>query len=200
MTRRERDFIALYNALWYQDFPVIPGHEDLGKRAVWTTHIASTVKKCSDLMGLFTCFESGGRTDAVIQNANREAWAKVEWEWFQPKHEKVNEIHKLADAYGQANAFIFIGYSKTEHHADNLAKIKETWGSLDKPLIVILVTYSYQGRRRQFNSVQSHYIKNGRHKQTRKQPALPWQVEGTKWAAQAGLVSVIDRQGDGGEV
>lgn len=196
MKRRERDFIALFNALWYQDFPVIPGHEDLGRRAVWTTHIASTVKKCSDLMGLFTCFESGGRTDAVVQNANREAWAKVEWEWLQPRHEKVNEIQKLAEASEQADAFIFIGYSRAEHHAENLAKIKETWGNLDKPLITILVTFSYKGSRRQFDLVQSHYIKNGRHRQTRKQPALPWQVEGTKWAAQAGVTPAAGMQGD----
>lgn len=183
MKRRERDFMALFNALWYQDFPVIPGHEDLGKRAVWTTHIASVVKKCSDLMGLFTCFESGGRTDAVIQNVRREAWAKVEWEWYQPKNTKVNEITKLAEAYEQAEAFIFIGYSRSEHHAENLAKITKTWGNFDKPLIAILVTFSYEAGRRHFDLVQSHYVKNGRHKQVRKQPALPWNVDGTKWTA-----------------
>ncbi|MYM30639.1 hypothetical protein GTP58_20100 [Duganella sp. CY15W] len=192
MKRRERDFIALFNALWYQDFPVIPGHEDLGRRAVWTTHIASTVKKCSDLMGLFTCFESGGRTDAVVQNANRETWAKVEWEWYQPKNEKVNEIHKLAAAYEQADAFIFIGYSRPEHHAENLAKIKQTWGNLDRPLIVILVTFSFHGKQRRFELVQTHYIKNGSHKQVRKQPALPWHVEGTKWAALSNAGATLD--------
>lgn len=196
MTRRERDFIALFNAIWYQDFPVIPGHEDLGKRAVWTTHIASVVKKCSDLMGLFTCFESGGRTDAVIQNANREAWAKVEWEWYQPRSEKVNEIHNLAEAYHQADAFIFIGYSRAEHHAENLSTITETWGKLDKPLIVILVTFSFHGKRRHFDQLQTHYIRNGVRRQVRKQPALPWDVEGTKWAALSKAVVVTDTLDD----
>ncbi|MEM8511659.1 hypothetical protein RCH14_000950 [Massilia sp. MP_M2] len=199
MKRRERDFIALFNALWYQDFPVIPGHEDLGKRAVWTTHIASTVKQCSDLMGLFTCFESGGRTDAVIQNSNRQAWAKVEWEWYQPKQDRVNEIHKLASAHHEADAFIFIGYSSAEHHEENLAKITQTWGALNKPLIAILVTYSFHSRRRHFDHVQSHYIKNGRHVKVRRQPALPWHVKGTKWAALSGSAAVIDAPEDDGE-
>lgn len=123
MKKRERDFVALFNALWYRDFPIIPGHEELSRRAVWTTHIASTVKQSADLMGLFTCFESGGRTDAVIQNASRVSWARIEWEWLQPKNEKVNEIQKLADAVTDADVSIFIGYSRFDHHSDNLEKI-----------------------------------------------------------------------------
>ena len=192
MKRRECDLIALFNALWYRDFPVIPGHEDLGKRAVWTTHIASTVKQCGDLMGLFTCFESGGRTDAVIQDSNRRAWAKVEWEWIQPKQEKVNEIHKLAEAHDQADVFIFIGYSRADNHEENLLKIRDVWGQLEKPLIVILVTYSYKGKRRHFDHLQTHVIQKNRHKKVRRQPALPWHVPGTKWSALSPVAARMD--------
>lgn len=183
MKRRERDFISLFNALWYRDFPVVPGHEDLGKRAVWTTHIASIIKQSADLMGLFTCFESGGRTDAVIQSANRDVWAKIEWEWMQPRNENVNEFKKLAEAKDESEVFIFIGYSNSDNHEENLQKIKVIWKKLNKPLIVFLVTFAHHGQRRHFDLLQTHYFKDGKHKMLRRQPALPWHVEGTKWAA-----------------
>lgn len=185
MKRRERDFVALFNALWYRDFPVIPNHEDLGKRAVWTTHIASIVKQCSDLMGLFTCFESGGRTDAVVQTAQRDTWAKIEWEWMQPHSEKVNEFEKLASAAMDSELLIFIGYSRSERHEENLKKIHKFWKKINTPLLVFLVTYSYHDKRRQFELLQTHYYKGGGGRMLRQQPALPWHVKGTKWAALA---------------
>ena len=49
MKRSERDFIALFCASWYKDFPVASGREELGKRALWTIHIGSVVKQCADL-------------------------------------------------------------------------------------------------------------------------------------------------------
>jgi hypothetical protein len=95
VNNRESDFVALFNASWYQNFPIVSGDEELGKRALWTIHIGSVVKKCADFMGFFTCFESGGRTDAVIQTASGKVWAKIEWEWKQPHRPNVNEIRKL---------------------------------------------------------------------------------------------------------
>lgn len=68
--RRQRDFVAMFNALWYRDFPVVRANIEIGKRALWTSHIASVVKGSADLLGLFTCFESGNRTDAVIRKAS----------------------------------------------------------------------------------------------------------------------------------
>jgi hypothetical protein len=202
MKRRERDLITLFNALWYRDFPVIPGHEELGKRAVWTTHIASIIKQCGDLMGLFTSFESGGRTAAVIQNSKRKAWAKIEWEWIQPKNDSVNEINKLAaaaNATDEAEAFVFIGYSRAESHAENLEKITRVWGDIKKPLVVILITFSYYAKRRHFEYLQTHYIKNGRHVKVRRQPALPWHVKGTKWAELSGDAAKENTPMDDGE-
>lgn len=186
MKRRERDFISLFNALWYRDFPVIPGHEHLGKRAVWTTHIASIVKQSADLMGLFTCFESGGRTDAVIQDSTGNTWAKIEWEWSQPKLEKVNEIKKLAAAQSESELFVFIGYSRDDSHSENLKAIETVWKRIDKPLIVFLVTFSYHGNRRHFDRLQTHYFKSGKSRILRRQFALPWHVLGSKWAALVG--------------
>ncbi|MEI6208866.1 MAG: hypothetical protein WCP20_18970 [Desulfuromonadales bacterium] len=179
---KRRDFVALFNALWYRDFPVTPGHEKFGKRAVWTTHIASIVKQCADLMGLYTCFESGGRTDAVIQTSSSEIWAKIEWEWSQPRSEKVNEFDKLAASANESELLIYIGYSRSEHHEENLLKISNTWTNVKTPLLVFLVTFSFHSKRRHFDLLQTHYFKDGKRKLLRRQPALPWQVIGTKWA------------------
>jgi hypothetical protein len=195
MKRRERDFVALFNALWYRDFPVTPNHEDLGRRAVWTTHIASIVKQCSDLMGLFTCFESGGRTDAVVQTAERDTWAKIEWEWTQPLSEKVNEFEKLAAAATSSELLVYIGYSRSDRHRENLKKIHVSWKKINTPLLAFLVTYSYHGKRRHFELLQTHYYKGGGGRMVRRQPALPWQVSGTKWAVLANPAVHADAAG-----
>lgn len=187
MNRRDRDFVALYNALWYRDFPVTPNRQDINRRALWTTHIASTVKQSADLLGLFTCFETGGKTDAVIEDATGRKWAKVEWEWIQPHSEGVNEIDKLAAAVDEADTFIFIGYSRSDnsnHSEMNIEKITETWCDIDKPLIAILVTFSRGNGRRRFQRLETHLIQRGKHKKLREQPALPWEAAGTKWAVQ----------------
>lgn len=183
MKRRDRDFVALFNALWYKDFPVVPGYEDRGKRAVWTTHIASVVKQCADLMGLFTCFETGNRTDAVIQTASRTTWAKIEWEWKQPFREDVNELEKLAAAVDEGELMVFIGYSQDTRNGENMKKIASSWKDVETPLLVFLVTYTWKDSRRHFSQLETHYFRAGKHKKVREQEALPWQVEGTKWRA-----------------
>ena len=198
MKPRDRDFISLYNALWYKDFPVAHGHEDIGRRAVWTTHIASVVKQCADLMGLFTYFESGNRTDAVIQKASRSNWAKVEWEWENPANKSVNELGKLAAASDDAETMIFIGYSciGQKHsknmigskHEKNMEKIALSWKDIDTLLLVFLVTFDYVGkgkeRIRHFIELETHKFWGfGKHKTVRTQKALPWQVKDTKWEA-----------------
>jgi hypothetical protein len=185
MNRRDRDFVSLYNALWYRDFPVTPSRQDINRRALWTTHIATTVKQAADLLGLFTCFETGGKTDAVVEEATGRKWAKIEWEWIQPHAEGVNEIDKLASSVDEADTFIFIGYSRSDEpsHSDlNIAKILQTWGSIEKPLIAILVTFSRVQGKRRFETLQTHVFQRGRHRILREQPALPWEATGTKWA------------------
>ncbi len=184
MNRRDRDFVALYNALWYRDFPITPSRLDINRRALWTTHIASTVKQSADLLGLFTCFETGGKTDAVVEDAVGRKWAKIEWEWIQPHADGVNEIEKLSSAIDEADTFIFIGYSRSDepdHSAMNIAKILKTWGDIEKPLIVFLVTFSREHGRRRFEKLQTHLIQRGNHRKLREQPALPWEALGTKW-------------------
>lgn len=189
MNRRDRDFVVLYNAIWYRDFPVTPNRLDINRRALWTTHIAATVKQSADLLGLFTCFETGGKTDAVIEDAAGRKWAKVEWEWIQPHADGVNEIDKLAASIDQADTFIFIGYSRWDersHSELNIAKIIKTWGKIEKPLIAFLVTFSRESGRRKFKTLETHLIQGGKHKRLREQPAFPWEASGTKWQVQGG--------------
>lgn len=180
MTTQVQDLVTLFNAFWYRDFPVTPGHEDVGSRAVWTTHIASIVKQCADLMGFFTCFESGGRTDAVIQTASRKIWAKVEWEWIQPI-KGINEIEKLKKSAAQSKVQVFIGYSRKEYHADNLKYILSQWKGISTPLIAFLVEFQYFGGRRHFTHLHTYCIQNGAAPCLRTQPALPWGVEDSRW-------------------
>jgi len=195
MNRRDRDFVTLYNALWYRDFPITPNRLDINRRALWTTHIASTVKQSADLLGLFTCFETGGKTDAVIEDATGRRWAKIEWKWYQPHTERVNEIDKLVSAVDEADTFIFIGYSRSDepgHSEMNIDKILNTWGDTEKPLIAFLVTFSRELGRRRFETLQTHLIQRGKHRQLREQPALPWEAPGTKWAEAAQEIETRD--------
>jgi len=181
MRRRERDFVALFNALWYRGFPIASGLEALAKRADWTMHIGSVIKQCADLMGFFICFETGGRTDAVITKASGEVWAKIEWEWLQAYHSEVNEIKKLAEAATGAKRMVFIGYSKQSDHAKNITKIRKHWKNIQTPLIAFLITYRWTRGRRCFDRLETHYFRARVHRKIRDQFALPWDVKDTVW-------------------
>ncbi len=184
--RRERDFIALFNALWYRDFPIIVGHERKAHRAMWTTHIASIVKACADLMGFFTLFEQGHRTDAIIQKANGTNWAKIEWEWAQPFRQTVNEIQKLSDAAKnrEADVFIFIGYSWQDRLEESLKAITSQWKA-SRALLVFFLIFKERRRSRQFCKLQTYRLEKNRWRKLREQPAIPWKVPDTRWQVTA---------------
>jgi len=185
MPTRINDFTTLFNALWYRDFPVALGHVEVAKRADWTTHIASTVRQASSLMGLFSCFESGGRTDAEIKLSNNEVWAKLEWEWDEPRVQKIqdSELLKLASVADGCNVCVYIGYSRDCNHEANLEQIRSAWAGVDKPLIVLLVTFECEGAWRFFDKLQTYSCTQGVLTLIREQPALPWCVSNSRWAA-----------------
>ncbi|MCK1794316.1 hypothetical protein [Pseudomonas violetae] len=183
MPTRINDFTTLFNALWYRDFPVVLGHIEVAKRADWTTHIASTVRQVSSLMGLFSCFESGGRTDAEIKFANKNVWAKLEWEWDEPKEQRVEELVKLARASSGADVSVFIGYSQVGSHQTNLEQIRSAWAYVDKPLVVLLITFECEGEWRFFDKLQTYSCTRDVLTLIREQPALPWSVANSRWAA-----------------
>lgn len=183
MHSRTTDFISLYNALWYRDFPVVVGPIDFAKRADWTTHIATNIRQVAGLLGLFSCFESGGRSDAELQHADRKVWAKLEWEWEEPRDHKAGkgEIQKLASASDKADLCIFIGYSQQKHLEQNLSLIQEAWAGNKKTLLVILVTFKQEGGWRYFKSLQTYTCDSQGVLLVREQPALPWDVSNSRW-------------------
>lgn len=188
MHTRTIDFISLYNAFWYRDFPVVNGPIDFAKRADWTTHIATSVRQVAGLMGLFSCFESGGRTDAELQHADRKVWAKLEWEWDEPRDHKpgIGEVEKLASASDKADVCVFIGYSQKKHLDENLALIQQTWKGVQRPLVVILVTFTLEGVWRYFNELHTYTCDSRGVLLVRQQPALPWEVQNSRWQSSTG--------------
>lgn len=176
-----RDFITLFNKLWYRDFPLAQDHKDTGSRAEWTTHIGISVRACADLMGYFTHFEQGNRTDAVIRDNSGYDIAHIEWEWRQPFEERFNEIDKLRAAGDETDFSVLISYSRHDHHRENIAKIRRKWGKRKYPLVVILITFEYAKRARWFKNMETYHLQSGKFKKVRSQPALPWEVNGSRW-------------------
>lgn len=181
MLSRTSDFLALFQTLWYRDFPVTHNHLGFAKRADWTTHIASTVRQISSIMGLYSCFESGGRTDAEMHFNSRKVWAKLEWEWDEPREKRTGEIHKLAAASAGSTLCVFIGYSQSKYHEANLEKIRAAWVGVEKPLVVFLITFELDGPWRHFDQLQTYSCSNSEISLLREQPALPWMVKGSRW-------------------
>ncbi len=128
MKRDARDFVTLFNRFWYRDFPLSEHHKRSGSRAEWTTHIGICVRSSADLMGYFTHFEQGNRTDAVIKDNKQNDIFHIEWEWTQPFKENVNEVCQLYDARKETESSIFISYSQDTRHEENIKTIKKQWG------------------------------------------------------------------------
>ena len=178
---RINDFVSLFNAFWYRDFPLSETYKVLGSRAEWTIHIGTVVRSCADLLGLFTYFESGIRTDAIIRDNNGHDIAHIEWEWWQPFNENVNEIKKLYSQRKNAEISVFFSYSRRNRHVENLNSIVKQWGKSANPLLVFLVTFDINKRKRWFYDLETYHVQNGRMKKIRSQPALPWDAKGTRW-------------------
>jgi len=175
------DFATLFNAFWYKDFPLATGYKILGSRADWTIHIGICVRSCADLLGFFTYFESGGRTDAIIRDNNEKDVAHIEWEWWEASSGKVNEIDKLSKHNEKAKFSAFISYSDENILEQNLQRIVEQWQDCTTPLLTFLVVFSKQGRKRMFNTLETYLMENGKMSLLRSQPALPWDAKGTRW-------------------
>ena len=173
-------FVNLFCALWYRDFPIpVAGHGQ-HERATWTTHIGICVRSVADLLGYFTHFEQGKRTDAVITESDgKTVIAHVEWEWIQPFRESFNELQKLRDRRHTGELSVLITYSRDDHHQMNMARIHEEWQSCTEPLIVFLVRFNFG--KRQFTDLETYLVRNGKSKLIRTQPAYPWRVTGTRW-------------------
>lgn len=178
------DFQTLFNVLWYRDFPLEYGVRELGQRAEWTTHIAICVRSAADLMGCFTHFEAGIRTDAVIKDATGRSIANIEWEWTQPRAKGFNELEKLRTGRKEVAFSALVTYSRDEHHLENLKILKQQWGKNEHLLLAFFIRYSFR-KGRQFGDLETYSVKNAKVQRVRHQPALPWALKGTRWARSA---------------
>jgi len=181
MRRIEKDFVTLFNVLWYRDFPLSQNHKKSGSRAEWTTHIGVCIRTCADLLGRFTYFEQGNRTDAIIKDNKNNDIAHIEWEWTQPFNEKVNEISKLYNYRNKADFSVFIGYSNVQNLNKCKISIEKQWRSCSDKLLVFLITYKRSGKKRDFEQLISYELKRGKLHKIRFQDALPWRVSGSRW-------------------
>lgn len=179
MKRIERDFVTLFNYLWYKDFPVTET-TGLANRANWTIHMGLVIRQCASLLGARALFESGGRTDAVVQYSDNDVLTFVEWEWKRA-HTDINEIEKLRSKASQAAFQTFIGYSRVEDVQEALDRTLSTWTDAESPLIYFLITYDVVKGSRHFNELVTYQFTKNRYKKIRSQPALPWMVNRKKF-------------------
>lgn len=178
MKRVERDFITLFNCLWYRDFPVSEVHAIAG-RADWTIHLGLVVRQCATLLGARALFEQGGRTDAVIRYSDTDTLSFVEWEWTRA-HTEINKFTKLLKKTDSAVFQTFIGYSRVTDLKVTIEQISKRWQTANKPLIAFLITYEISGRKRRFKELQTYMFAKSKYKKIRSQPALPWEVNQAK--------------------
>ena len=187
------DFASLFQYFWHRDFPI-----DLkstgAKRVDWTIHIGIIVRSIGDLMGLATRFERGGRRDAVYRSVAGDEVA-LEWEWQGVKGQ--NELtklknHKLWNRKGYNHEFlkyaVLITYREEGQIESTIEEITEYWNDANWPLLLIVVvsekTKKY-ATRRAFSRMKMYLFEpNSKWRLLRDAPALPWEVDCSRWQFQ----------------
>ena len=201
MTSLLSDFVTIYSQMWYRDFPLQRSFSRHAQRADWTTHIGVAVRSTADLLGLFTRFESGGRTDAILRDNEDKAVALLEWEWtaIHRENEHINEFEKLKNnclkkQFKDIQFAAYIGYFRSETHkgedysalsASKLSDYTKCWAMADlPPLLLVLVNFEWKGATkggRKFTNLTVDKLEGGHKTRLRDQPAYPWDVSGSKW-------------------
>ncbi len=177
------DFATIFAHMWYRDFPLQPSFRLKAQRADWTTHIGIAVRSTADLMGLFTHFESGGRTDAVLKDNKGNAVAALEWEWssLHRGDDIITEFQKLKDCCAKEGFrglrfACLIGYGRGgigargagdygERTAAVLDKYEKRWDGDLPPLLLVVIHFDTTGQRkaaREFRRVTFDVIKGGK--------------------------------------
>jgi hypothetical protein len=194
------DFATIFAHMWYRDFPLQQGVREKAQRADWTTHIGVAVRSTADLMGLFTHFESGRRTDAVLRDNMGSVVAALEWEWaaLHRGDTIVNEFNKLQERCGAEDfkgvQFAgLIAYAR-ESSAKGRSDYTERWNAVLEdytvrwhkalpPLLLVAVHFQWQGKPigRQFTTMTIDEIAGGKRDRIREQQAYPWDVCGSRW-------------------
>jgi hypothetical protein len=197
------DFATIFAHMWYRDFPLQHSLHEKAQRADWTTHIGIAVRTTADLMGWFTCFESGERTDALLRDSSKNVMAALEWEW-NALHLANNEFEKLQERCKEFKSTIkfasLISYAREnspnakadqDDYSRRSAKVLEDytkrWSPEGPPLLLVLVHYENAGKakdyqRRKFTKLTMRRIPGQPNILLRDQPAYPWNIVGSRWA------------------
>jgi hypothetical protein len=194
------DFATIFAHMWYQDFP-IRSLKFKAHRADWTIHIGVTVRATSDLMGLLTRFETGGRTDAVLTDNRDRHLALVEWEYegLHKGDSGVTEFDKLNKSCSDqqdlrfACLIVYRVVGPTSSHAGKVKDATRTVESYTKrwtsrpPLLLVAIEYDWQtkGSFRNFRRITMDRIAGGEKARLRSQPAYPWKVDGSRWFSES---------------
>ena len=183
-----RDFATIFAHTWYRDFPIQKTYRDAAKRADWTIHLGIAVRNAAELLGLFSHFESGGRTDVILRDAQKKPIAALEWEWerlqTQPKElQKLKDNCKKQEFEGLRFACL-IGYSKENEAPTHIAWIEPKWDGIPFPLLLVAIHYRWKHQQRHFTKLTIHEIRDGKAVLLREQPAYPWEVKGARWASE----------------
>jgi len=182
------DFATLFKYLWHRDFPQTPVARG-ARRIDWTIHIGIIVRNIADLMGVYTRFEYGGRTDAVLRAAFKDLVA-VEWEWTGVLH-KQNELDKLKDYHVRGTKLmgdyslkycVLITYVHTPYVSAVYEHVLKKWESAKWPLLLILIDYEdskQYSSRRIFKKVNLCLFDGKTRKEVGTFPAFPWDIPET---------------------
>jgi len=179
------DFATLFKYFWHRDFPQSPIATGV-RRIDWTIHIGIIVRNIADLMGVYTRFERGGRTDAIFRVANKDLVA-VEWEWSGALHGE-NELDKLKDykvrGTDSLRYCVLVTYVHTPYINAVYEHVLKKWEDARWPLLLILIDYSDSAKissRRIFNKVNISLFNGKMREEFDIFPALPWEVEETRF-------------------
>lgn len=187
------DFATLFQYFWHRDLPI-----DLkstgAKRIDWTIHIGIIIRSIGDLLGLVTRFESGGRKDAIYRSVAGDE-VVLEWEW--QGIEGQNELDKLRkhntygrDGYNHKSLkyAVLVTYIEEGKLKEILNKVSNSWNDANWPLLLILIESQKTKRftsRRAFNNLKMYlFDKGGDCKLLRDAPAMPWEVDCSRWQYQ----------------
>ncbi len=183
-----QDFATLFQYFWYRDFPI--DQKAIGAhRADWTIHIGIVVRNIADLMGLFTRFESGGRTDAILRSKTGNEIA-IEWEWKDTWPAELRKLHsrEIKPDEQPLKYSVLITYTDAQEIESFCNKVTENWQKSRWQLLVILITVRRVSKkeittRREFKDLKMLlFNKNGHKEWERTMPALPWNVRDTRWS------------------
>ena len=177
------DFATLFKYFWHQDFPQTPIATG-ARRIDWTIHIGIIVRNIADLIGVYTRFERGGRTDAVFRAAYKDLVA-LEWEWNGVFY-GANELDKLKNYKVSGTDLlrycVLITYVHTPYINAVYEHVLKKWENAKWPLLLILIDYEdskQYSSRRIFKKVNLSMFDGKTRKELDTFPAFPWDIPET---------------------